>query len=85
MLFRSASVIAFTAYVYLLAHEPVRRVSSYAYVNPVTALLLGIWLGGESLSWRQGIACAIVIAGVFATLLGREGAIRRETAPKQFS
>jgi drug/metabolite transporter (DMT)-like permease len=75
-----ASLIAFSAYVYLLQHEPARRVTSYAYVNPIAALLLGSWLGAESLTLRQGIACAVVIAGVFATLLGRQpDTLRRHT------
>jgi drug/metabolite transporter (DMT)-like permease len=69
-----ASILAFTAYVYLLQHEPARRVASYAYVNPITALLLGAWVGGESLSPHQVVACAVVIAGVLVTLLGREAA-----------
>jgi drug/metabolite transporter (DMT)-like permease len=67
-----ASLIAFSAYVYLLQREPTRRVTSYAYVNPVVALLLGSWLGAESLTLRQGIACTVIIAGVLATLLGRQ-------------
>jgi len=72
-----ASIVAFSAYIYLLQHEPARRVASYAYVNPITALLLGTWLGGESLSPRQIVACAVVIAGVLVTLLGREAAVRK--------
>jgi drug/metabolite transporter (DMT)-like permease len=75
-----ASLAAFSAYIYLLAHAPARRVASYAYVNPIIALLLGSWLGGESISPRQGIACAVVIAGVLATLLGREGASQQPVA-----
>ena len=75
-----ASLAAFSAYIYLLAHAPARRVASYAYVNPIIALLLGSWLGGESISPRQGLACAVVIAGVLATLLGREGASQQPVA-----
>ena len=71
-----ASLVAFSAYVYLLQHEPTRRVASYAYVNPVIALFLGTWIGGESLTRRQGVACVVVIAGVLVTLLGRESTIR---------
>lgn len=67
-----ASLIAFSAYVYLLHHEPARQVASYAYVNPVVALLLGSWLGGESLTHHQAFACAVIIAGVLATLTGRQ-------------
>jgi len=43
----AASVIAFTAYVWLLGREPVARVASFAYVNPLVALSLGYGLGHE--------------------------------------
>ncbi len=42
-----ASIIAFTAYVWLIARDPTTRVASYAYVNPLIALLLGSLLAGE--------------------------------------
>jgi len=69
-----ASITAFSAYGYLLQREPTGRVASYAYVNPVIALLLGAGLAGESLTLRQGIACAVIIAGVMVTLLGKRAA-----------
>jgi drug/metabolite transporter (DMT)-like permease len=71
-----ASLIAFSAYVYLIHHEPARRVASYAYVNPVLALILGAALAGEALSSRQYVACGVIIAGVLVTLLGRDAASR---------
>ena len=43
-----ASIIAFTAYVYLIARDPASCVASYAYVNPLIALLLGSLLAGDS-------------------------------------
>jgi drug/metabolite transporter (DMT)-like permease len=69
-----ASILAFTAYGYLLQREPTGRVASYAYVNPVIALLLGAGFAGESLTFRQEIACAVIIAGVIFTLLGKKPA-----------
>jgi drug/metabolite transporter (DMT)-like permease len=69
-----ASIAAFTAYGYLLQREPTGRVASYAYVNPVIALLLGAGFAGESLALRQEIACAVIIAGVMVTLLGKKPA-----------
>lgn len=65
-----ASVAAFSAYVYLLSHEPASRVASYAYVNPLVAVALGIWLGGEKFSLWQLAASALVILGTALTLLG---------------
>jgi len=67
-----ASIIGFSAYVYLLQREPTGRVASYAYVNPVIALAVGAWLGGESLSGRQYGACLAIIIGVAATLFGKQ-------------
>jgi len=72
-----ASITAFSAYGYLLQREPTGRVASYAYVNPVIALLLGAGLAGESLTVRQGIACAVIIADVMVTLLGKRAAPRK--------
>ncbi|QNI32036.1 EamA family transporter [Alloacidobacterium dinghuense] len=68
----AASIVSFTCYVWLIAHEPVTRVSSYAYVNPVIALLAGAVLAGERLSAFQLIGVLLVLAGVFATLTGKQ-------------
>jgi drug/metabolite transporter (DMT)-like permease len=69
-----ASVLAFTAYIWLLGHEPMARVASYAYVNPVVALAIGALLGGEHLTLQQMAGSALVVAGVFATLTGKQPA-----------
>ena len=63
-----ASILAFTAYVWLLGHEPSTRVASYAYVNPVIAVLLGWSLGGERLSIQVILGMLLVLAGVVAVL-----------------
>lgn len=60
----AGSVIAFTAYVWLLDHLPATTVSSYAYVNPVVAIALGYWLGHEVLDWRVFLGTALVLVGV---------------------
>src|SRR5271155_5412115 len=44
----AGSIIAFTAYVWLIHHESPTKVGTYAYVNPVVAVLLGYFLGGET-------------------------------------
>ena len=44
------SLIAFTAYVWLLGNAPVSIVSTYAYVNPAVAVLLGALIAGERLT-----------------------------------
>jgi len=62
------SILAFTAYGYALSHLPVTTVSTYAYVNPVVAVLAGIVFLGEQFSWREGLGAAIVLASVVITL-----------------
>lgn len=68
----AASILAFTSYVWLIAHEPATRVASYAYVNPVIALFAGAVLAGERLSPLQLVGVLLVLAGVFATLTGKQ-------------
>jgi drug/metabolite transporter (DMT)-like permease len=66
-----ASIIAFTAYVWLIAREPTTRVASYAYVNPVIALLLGSLLAHERPTPVQYAGAALVLAGVASTITGK--------------
>jgi drug/metabolite transporter (DMT)-like permease len=58
------SLIAFSAYAWLLRHAPVSLVATYAYVNPVVAVLLGSWLAGEALDARILLAALIIIGSV---------------------
>ncbi len=60
------SLVAFTAYIWLLsrpAGSPA-RVSTFAYVNPVIAVLLGWVLAGEPIGWRTLVAAAVILSGV---------------------
>jgi drug/metabolite transporter (DMT)-like permease len=65
------SLIAFNAYMILLARAPAALASSYALVNPVIAMLLGVSLGGEAVSGFEWGATAVVLAGVVLLLLRR--------------
>ena len=58
------SVVGYTAYVWLLANAPIGLVATYAYVNPVVAISLGVAFRGEHLSWRLLLGAIIVIAAV---------------------
>jgi drug/metabolite transporter (DMT)-like permease len=58
------SIAGFTAYVWLLHHESPTKVGTYAYVNPVVAVILGYWLGGEPLSPRTILGVLCVVASV---------------------
>jgi drug/metabolite transporter (DMT)-like permease len=62
------SILAFTAYGYALSHLPVTTVSTYAYVNPVVAVLAGIMFLGEQFTWREGLGAALVLISVVITL-----------------
>jgi drug/metabolite transporter (DMT)-like permease len=65
------SLLAFNAYMYLLGHASSAVASSYAFVNPVIALLLGIWLGHESVTGSEWLAAGVILAGVVLLLRGR--------------
>ena len=58
------SVIAFSAYVWLLSVRPATQVSTYAYVNPVVAVLLGVWLGKEQIGVMEIGGLVIILLGV---------------------
>jgi drug/metabolite transporter (DMT)-like permease len=60
----AGSIIAFTAYVWLLHHESPTKVGTYAYVNPVVAVLVGYFLGGEALGLRTILGTLFVLISV---------------------
>ena len=60
----AGSIVAFTAYVWLIHHESPTKVGTYAYVNPVVAVLLGYFLGGEGLSLRTIVGTMLVLVSV---------------------
>ena len=62
------SAVGFSAYVYILKHSSATHVATYAFVNPVVALLLGWSLGGEALSLRTILASAIILAAVLLVI-----------------
>ncbi len=62
------SLLAFTAFVWLLAHMPATRVSSHAYVNPIVAVALGYFMAGEIITTRILAGTALVLISVFLIL-----------------
>ena len=56
--------MGFTAYLWLLHHESPTKVGTYAYVNPVVAVILGSLLGGESIGLRTVVATALILISV---------------------
>ncbi len=65
------SLIAFTAYLYLLAHASPALATSYAFVNPVIALFLGVVLAGEAVTGGEWLACGVILFGVVLIFLGK--------------
>ena len=66
------SAIGYSAYVYLLKHSSATSLSTYAFVNPVVALLIGWGLGGEELSVRTLVASAVILSAVILVITGRK-------------
>jgi len=65
------SLIAFNAYMLLLARAPAALASSYTFVNPVIAMLLGVAIAGEQVTRFEWIAVSVVLAGVLLLLWRR--------------
>ena len=76
------SLVAFTAYIWLLNHVAVTTVATYAYVNPVVAVALGIAFRGETLTPRSLLAAALIIGAVVAMVSGRPRDIETGPAPE---
>jgi drug/metabolite transporter (DMT)-like permease len=70
------SLVAFSAYLYLLAHASPALATSYAFVNPLIALALGVLLGGEVLSGGEWAACGVILAGVLLIFRGKTASAR---------
>ena len=68
----AGSLVGFSAYVFLLGATTPARVSTYAYVNPIVAVLLGWLVAGESVAPRTLVAAAVIVAAV--ALIIRHGA-----------
>lgn len=65
------SFIAFSAYMILLSRTSAALATSYSFVNPVIALLLGIGLGGETVAAYEWLAVGVIVFGVVMLVLGR--------------
>jgi drug/metabolite transporter (DMT)-like permease len=75
----AGSIVAFTAYVWLLHHESPTKVGTYAYVNPVVAVLIGYFFGGEALGPRTILGTLFVLVSVL--VITTAPAARAKAAP----
>jgi drug/metabolite transporter (DMT)-like permease len=77
-LITGGSLLGYTGFIYLLEHVPVTKVSSYAYVNPVVAVLLGIFFLGERPGPEEYVGMATIPVAVFLLTTAR---VRVKKAP----
>ena len=68
----AGSIIGFTAYLWLIHHESPTKVGTYAYVNPVVAVLVGYFLGGEPIGLRTILGTVFVLVSVVVITTTRE-------------
>jgi drug/metabolite transporter (DMT)-like permease len=68
----AGSLLAFTAYMYLLSKVSTGLAASYAYVNPVIAVALGVLFGGEHLSFKAMLAMAVILGSVVLLTTARQ-------------
>jgi len=83
----AGSIIAFTAYVWLIHHESPTKVGTYAYVNPVVAVLIGYFLGGEALGARTVAGTVLVLMSVIVITTtpkeAKSAGLTQETEPAE--
>ena len=77
------SIIAFSAYVFLLRRAPASRVSTHAYVNPLIAVSLGVLLAGEPINASIVTASVVIAAGVALVLSVRHRSTFRASSPSK--
>jgi len=58
------AIVGFSSYVYLLATVRPALATSYAYVNPLVAVVIGVWLGGETIDHAELLGLAVILSGV---------------------
>jgi drug/metabolite transporter (DMT)-like permease len=70
--------VGLTSYTWLLRNAPTPLVSTYAYVNPVVAVLLGYLIAGEPITVYTVIAATIIIGSVALTSISQQAFIKKE-------
>ena len=74
------SLLAYSCYEWLIRHAPSPLVGTYAFVNPVVAVLLGWWLLAEPISARTLLAAAVIVAGVALLIMPARRSRERQDA-----
>jgi len=76
------SLLALTAYSWLIQHVTASRVSTYTFVNPVIAVALGWWIKNERISWETVVAVILIVVGVVLIVMRSATATRRGSEPE---
>jgi drug/metabolite transporter (DMT)-like permease len=78
----AGSIVGFTAYVWLLHYESPTKVGTYAYVNPVVAVAIGYFVGGEAVGPRTLLGALLILVSVItiATTPKRSSETRQQAA-----
>ncbi len=66
------AIVGYTAYIWLLRYCDPSKVATYAYVNPVVAVLLGSFFAGETLTGRTALAAAIIVGSVAGVITAQQ-------------
>src|SRR6266404_2926952 len=74
------AVVGYTAYIWLLRHCDPAKVATYAYVNPIVAVLLGAFFAGETVTARTLVAAALIIGSVALIITAQQLRARVEPA-----
>jgi len=74
------AVVGYTAYIWLLRHCDPAKVATYAYVNPIVAVLLGTFFAGETVTVRTLVAAALIISSVALIITAQQLRARVEPA-----
>jgi len=80
----AGSIVGFTAYVWLIHHESPTKVGTYAYVNPVVAVIIGYFLGGETVGPRTLLGTLFVLVSVIVITTTRATQPAMTAAVKPF-
>jgi drug/metabolite transporter (DMT)-like permease len=79
------SILGWYAFVWLLQNSRLSLMSTYAYVNPVVAVIVGLVLGGEMLSSDIIVGCTVVLAGVVLVVSGEQIGAPKRLLPREHS
>ena len=79
------SILGWYAFVWLLQNSRLSLMSTYAYVNPVVAVIVGLVLGGEALSSDIIVGCTVVLAGVVLVVSGEQIGATKRLLPREHS